>query len=59
MSDKVYVLMGSILILFDLFFIYHNDGSDVSTKILRTFTAFAAVLLAIVVGATIAVLCLQ
>lgn len=58
MSDKVYILMGSILILLDLFFIYHNDGSDVSTKILRTFTAFAAALLAIVVGMKIAVLCM-
>lgn len=59
MSDKVYILMGSILILLDLFFIYHNDGSDVSTKILRTSTAFVAALLAIVVGMKIAVLCMM
>jgi len=59
MSDKGYILMGIILILFDLFTIYHNDGSEISTKILRTFTAFAAVLLAVVVGLKIAVLCLQ
>lgn len=59
MSDKGYILMGIILILSDLFTIYHNDGSEISTKILRTFTAFTAVLLAVVVGLKIAVLCLQ